>query len=90
MDEDGYSWLICGQPEIIEHVHDENCFKVYELDDGEPEETAAGEEIITADETAGEQAEAEGTNETEPTITEAENTDEVTHRRKRTAKTLLN
>ena len=77
VDEGGYSWLICGQQEIIEHVHDADCFKVYELDDGEPEETAAGEEIITADETAGEQAEAEGTNETEPTITEAENTDEA-------------
>ena len=78
VDEDGYSWLICGQPEIIEHVHDADCFKVYELDDGEPEETdEAGEEIITVDETAGEQAEAEGTNETEPTITEAENTDEA-------------
>ena len=77
VDEDGYARLICGQPEIIEHVHDADCFKVYELDDGEPEETAAGEEIITVDETAGEQAEAEGTNETEPTITEAENTDEA-------------
>ena len=53
VDEDGYSWLICGLPEIIQHAHGPECFKIYELDDGEPEEA---DEIVAADEIAAEPA----------------------------------
>jgi LPXTG-motif cell wall-anchored protein len=54
VDEDGFSWLICGLPEIIQHAHGPECFKIYELDDGEPEEA---DEIVAADEIAAEPAE---------------------------------
>ena len=38
VDEDGNSFLICGQLQVLEHVHGPACFTTYELDDGEPEE----------------------------------------------------
>ena len=37
VDEDGNTWLICGQLQVTEHVHGPECFTTYELDDGEPE-----------------------------------------------------
>ena len=35
VDEDGNTWLICGQLQVLEHVHGPECFTVYEWDDGE-------------------------------------------------------
>ena len=37
VDEDGNTWLICGQLQVTEHIHGPECFTTYELDDGEPE-----------------------------------------------------
>ena len=46
VDEDGNSFLICGQMQVLEHVHGPECFTVYELDDGEAgsTENTEGEE----------------------------------------------
>ena len=44
VDEYGYARLICGLLETTEHIHGPECFTVYELDDGEPEESEEDKE----------------------------------------------
>ena len=49
VDEDGNTWLICGQLQVTEHVHGPECFTTYELDDGD--NTKLSTEKETAEET---------------------------------------
>ena len=75
VDENGDMWLICGQVQVLEHVHGPECFTVHELDE-EPDETdpesAASGQFFFMDEGSGDETDEEGkvpetTEETEPT-----------------------
>ncbi|MBQ7437392.1 MAG: LPXTG cell wall anchor domain-containing protein [Oscillospiraceae bacterium] len=81
VDEDGNTWLICGQLQVTEHVHGPECFTTYELDDGESEFIFMEEkETETADadavdvNTEGEEPSTEE-QETDPQTTEGSDED---------------
>ena len=88
VDENGNAQLICGQVQVLEHVHGPECFTVHELDE-EPDETdpesAASGQFFFMDEENEDETE-DGTDGTEPdeagetpeTIDETEPVDEET------------
>ena len=68
VDENGNAQLICGQVQVLEHVHGPECFTVHELDE-EPDETdpepAASGQFFFMDEENEDETE-DGTDGTEP------------------------
>ena len=77
VDENGNAQLICGQVQVLEHVHGPECFTVHELDE-EPDETdpepAASGQFFFMDEENEDETE-DGTDGTEPD--EADETSET-------------
>ncbi|MBQ9664413.1 MAG: hypothetical protein IJV40_14810, partial [Oscillospiraceae bacterium] len=63
-DQNGNTYLTCGEIEVVEHVHGAECFTVVELDDGVPERT--GDNDISAEEPENPNAPVEEAPEEEP------------------------
>lgn len=87
VDENGDMWLICGQVQVVEHVHGPECFTVHELDEEpdetDPESAAPGQFFFMDEENEDETEETDGTKqdeagETSETIDEAGQTEEGT------------
>lgn len=78
-DENGVKRLVCGQTELLEHVHGEDCFEIIEPDVAEESKEASegAEETSEAlESTEGTDESAEDTDETGEAVESTEGTDE--------------